>query len=282
MKLALLLLLPALLFAATPAASAPFAYAADGDTSGGNAKLYRIDLANNTLSEVGVLAGVEQLEALSFGPGGILYGYEDVNKRLVRINTATAAVTVIGSIGVAGDADDPGMAFCPDNQTMYLLTEQGNLYTINLSTAAATLVGNGGDYGPTGLSCDRSGVLYAVSDDTNSLYTVNRVNGASTLIGPLGKSISDAGLAHDGTRLLMVYDEGGTTRLWQLNTSTGAATPIATLITGTEISLESLALDIEAAPPVVQPIPTLSEWMMMLLAGLIGIVAFGSLRRRMY
>jgi DNA-binding beta-propeller fold protein YncE len=264
---------------AAPAIARPFAYSGDGDTTGGN--LYRIDLATNAVTVVGPMPGV-LLEGLSFGPGGTtLYGFDDSGSNIYSIDKNTGTPTLIGPLGT--EEVDVGLAFCPDNGTMYLLGESGRLYRVNLSTGAGTLIGSGSNYGPTALSCTTSGTLYAVSDATNSLYTVNRTTGAETLVGPLGVDIADAGLGSDGSRLLMVAD-GAPTVLYQINTTTGAATQIAVLDAG-DLSFESMAVDEEAAGgPIAtaepQSIPTLSEWGFILLSGLLALGTIVTLRRR--
>lgn len=264
---------------AASAIARPFAYSGDGDTVGGN--LYRIDLATNAVTIVGPMPGVK-LEGLSFGPGGTtLYGFDDEADNIYAIDKNTGAPTLIGALGA--DESDVGMAFCPDNGTMYILGESGSLYRVNLATGAGTLIGSGSSYGPTALSCTASGTLYAVSDSTDSLYRVDRTTGAETLVGPLGVDISDAGLGSDGSRLLMV-DDGAPTVLYQINTTTGAATQIAVL-SADDLSFESMAVDEEAAggpiaTPATQAIPTLSEWGLILMSGLLALATIVTLRRR--
>lgn len=265
------------MFATAAAHAAPFAYAIDGDGAPGN--VYRIDLANNSIVLIGTTGVADTIEASSFGSGGTtLYALSDGTDSLYTMNTANGAATLIGPFGF--DISDPGMAFCPDNGTMYLVSEEGDLYTVNLATGAGTLVGAGGGYGPTALSCTVSGVLYAVSDSTDSLYTVNRATGLPTVVGPLGVTIQDGGLGMNGPTLLMVADDDAPTNLYQVNTTTGAATIVAQLDAG-NLALESMAVAEEAAGGVigVASIPSLSEWALIALASLLAASAIGALRR---
>ncbi len=258
------------------AQAAPFAYSADGDTD--PSTLYRIDLATNAISTIGTITGNE-VESLAFGPGPVLYGIDESGSQLLSVNTSTAAPSVVGALGAS--VQDPGMAYCTDNSTMYLASEDGELYTVNLSTGSAALVGTDATYGPTGMACTTSGILYVIDNSSENLYTVNRSTGVSTLVGSLGISINDGGLAHNGSQLLMVSDDTPT-NLYQINPSTGAASIIVELNAGS-LSLESLSVDTEGtAPTSSAPIatPALSVWGLPLLIALMPIIGLFANRRR--
>ncbi|MGA3042973.1 MAG: putative Ig domain-containing protein [Bryobacteraceae bacterium] len=109
---------------------------------------------------------------------------------------------------------------------LYGLDQNGDLYAVNPSTAAATLVGPTG-YGQSGntlgLSTNSNALFLAVN---SKLYLVNTVTGAATLLGATGvKGIGS-----------MVYENGQlyagvtqpTSQIYTLNTSTGAGTQVAT------------------------------------------------------
>ncbi len=258
------------------AQAAPFAYTADGDTD--PSTLYRIDLATNAISTIGTITGNE-VESLAFGPGPVLYAIDGSGSQLISVNTSTAVPSVVGALGVT--VTDPGMAYCTDNSTMYLASEGGELYTVNLSTGAASLAGTDATYSPTGMTCTTSGVLYVIDNSSENLYTVNRSTGASTLVGSLGITINDGGLAHNGSQLLMVSDDSPT-NLHQLNPSTGTASIIVELDAG-ELSLESLSVDTEGTAPASSlPIatPALSVWGLPLLIALMPIIGLFANRRR--
>lgn len=259
------------------AQASPFAYVVDGDTTPGN--FYRIDLADNTITLLGQVNTGADVEASSFGPGGTtLYVFADGDDTLYTVDISTGNATSVGPLGV--DVNDPGMAFCPDDGIMYLVSEEGDLYSLNLTNGAGTLIGSGGPYGPTALACTATGTLYAVSDADDQLYTVDRTTGAATVVGPLGVDISDAGLGLNGGTLLLVTDDLPT-NLYQVNIGTGAATVLAVLDAG-ELSLESMAVDEEAAGGPITPtsIPTLSTWGMIFMSSLLALLALFKLRRR--
>jgi hypothetical protein len=274
MKIRMVAAIAALLLSsvAPSVSAAPFAYAADGDTN--NGLLYRIDLANNSIATVGNVTGL--IEALSFGPNGQLFGVDEDASTLVQINTANAATSVVGSLGMA--AEDPGLAFCRDTQQMFLANENGDVYTVNTATGAATLLGASGIAEISGLAC-LNGTLFAASDDSAQLFRVNRATGAGTLVGNFGIAVGgDIGLASDGSRLLMVIDDGTDAPFYSVNPSTGVANLIATFpgIQG----LESLAAEGEARATGATQVPTLPLYGVFALALFAALIGFQGLRRR--
>jgi hypothetical protein len=84
-----------------------------------------------------------------------------------------------------------GLAFAPDGTLYGISQSDGDLYTINPTTGATTLVGisdlSGFDLG--GLTFDSQGNLFAVVSNgggASFLYGMNRTTGAGTFIGNVG------------------------------------------------------------------------------------------------
>lgn len=111
-----------------------------------------------------------------------------------------------------------------------------SLYTVDVTTGAATLVGSTGYTHVTGLEYDAStGKLFAVVSDlfnsgTTQLLELNTSTGAATLIGTTGHQIPDLTIGADG--VLRGWTEGaavgsGYDDPVEINTSTGAATATA-------------------------------------------------------
>src|SRR5258706_1035551 len=110
----------------------------------------------------------------------------------------------------------------------------GNLYTINLASGTATLVGairlpGGKPIGVTGLAASpKDGTLYGITSEQSpnnphSLVTIDPATGAATLVGDLGVAGSDIGYSEKGTLYIWLP---ATTQLGTVNTSTAAVTPI--------------------------------------------------------
>ncbi len=104
---------------------------------------------------------------------------------LLRIDPTTLVVTTIGPLGT--DVNFGDLAFDRATQTLYLIGGRPNpsLYTVNLTTGAATLVGTHGINDLFGLAFDSStGTLYATQfSGGTGLYTLNKTTGAATFIG---------------------------------------------------------------------------------------------------
>ncbi len=103
-----------------------------------------------------------------------------------------------------------------------------NLYTVNTSTGATTLVGATGFNGIGSLSFSPGGVLFGVANGSGrALVTINLSTGAGTLRGATGASsnITDIAFRSDG----VLFAADGGSRLYTVNTTTGAATLIGTV-----------------------------------------------------
>ncbi len=66
------------------------------------------------------------------------------------------------------------------------------LYTVNKTSGAATLVGSTGTTTAINLACSQSGQLYTVDINDDNLYSLNKTTGARTLIGSIGFDASYA------------------------------------------------------------------------------------------
>lgn len=99
-----------------------------------------------------------------------------------------------------------------------------NLYSINLGTAAATLIGNTGAF-LEGVAITSDGSLYG-TDAGGNLYSISTSTGAATLIGNTGLGNIE-GLDFSGSTLLGT-DFNNPTTIYSISLSTAAATPLVT------------------------------------------------------
>jgi hypothetical protein len=142
------------------------------------------------------------------------------------------------------------------NGFLFSLTLSGNLESINASTGATTVIG------PTGFGAfnvgdlaEVGGVLYA-TDGNNNLYTVNATTGATHLIGSTGipafavpPTLSDESLYGVGGKLYATFDNFNLPlssptlvtppALYQINTSTGVATEVASTLLNLSASVDA-------------------------------------------
>ena len=178
-------------------------------------------------------AAFTALTALISLPAGaaILYGAlgsTTVNSNLYVMNTSTGAATPIGLTGQALT----GMAYDNANGTMYGVTSQNAacarcLVTINLTTAAATVVG------PLTLTISEiefgsNGTLYGWSETGDVLASINLTTGTATTIPPSGIGTFGDGMALVGG-VMYLMPEGDAGTYYTVNTTTGLATAAGTL-----------------------------------------------------
>lgn len=221
--------------------------------------LYRISAATGAGSVVAPIAAFE-VRSIAFGPNGRLYGsaleFFSLKPLLVTINTSTGAATQIKSItGVTGNSVPNDFAFRSDGLLFALYG--GKLYTIDVSSGVATLIGipNTTDF-PVALAFSNSDVLYLA--DKSNLYTVNQTTGAATLVTSLaydanfGLNPQPGSMEFDpatGTLYVSIY--GTSSSLGTINISTGSVTRIGAIVLG----LRAIAVG-PATTPSPTPAPT--------------------------
>ena len=192
---------------------------------------------------VTVFAGVTLLLSLVFTPArsaekpSLLYATAQAGNKLVAFSLEAKRVRVIGDIGKGISLP---LAFCPPGRVSYTISNlfdpSAQLDILNLGRGAGTLVGSplGQPQDIMGMTCSRSGTLYAVGDsdpsdpDYNSLYVINRITGLASRMGSLG--VSD-GSGNDFLMALAFAPDGelygaNTTTLFRIDTTTGSATKV--------------------------------------------------------
>jgi DNA-binding beta-propeller fold protein YncE len=209
----------------------------DGSFANG---LITINMTTGAGTPVGTGAG-QLVNVPSANSMGQLYGWTEASDDPVLWNKAAGTVTVIGESGIG--TGEQSLAF-DNGDVLYFLNYDENLYTINTTTGAATLVGpvsgittgyaHHGDFNPA----------------TNQLYAINQTNDSST----------------PNPRALYVID---------ITTQSVVAT------LPTVDNLHTLAFTGAAAPaPAPTSIPTLSEWGMILLSSLLALGTIITLRHK--
>lgn len=103
----------------------------------------------------------------------------------------------------------------------------GNLYQINKSTGALTLVGPLGISSFTNLVFDpTTNTMFATNTGTDSWYSINTTTGAATLIGPLNGPTNPHGLAYDLGSDTIFLVCSNTDTLYTIDRVTGTATAV--------------------------------------------------------
>jgi hypothetical protein len=215
-----------------------------------NGWLVIVDQATGAVTPVGHPAGVSKLSGLAFEPNGDLFATSltavgfpppvpaSPTTNLIKINPTNGALLVnIGMVTSGGQAIQiADLAVQPVTGVLYGISASssgdsnaaGNLYTINTTTAVATLVGATGDFFGA-IAFAPNGTLYMLAADLDasdnivnqSLKSLNPVNGhtlssVATTVNP-----GALGVRFDGTIFAGEGDDG---LIFTINPATGAAT----------------------------------------------------------
>lgn len=247
--------------------------------SGGPGELYIIDPSNGSvIQDVGPLNDAlgtnYPITGLAFHPvTGVLYGSTGNNPqgtaaRLVTIDPATALVTVVGSFN-AGPVNSSGT---PSTMGDLDFDAAGNLYgvgtvggpqlySINIATGQATVIGGTGLTSTTGggLAIGADGTFYGTP--TSSRFgTYDSITGAYTNITNPAKP------AGGGAYNALAFDENGV--LFGMNSGPGAPPPthLVTIdpVTGTVTDLGS---SVAAMDAIAFQVPEPGSLMLLLAGG---------------
>lgn len=201
------------------------------DSSTGTSTLFSINRFDGTLTEIGAMGSginltagglaIHPLTGVMYATGGL--GFQSTG--LFTVDKLSGAATLVGLAGGQCCAVVPfgfnmnGLGFASDG-TLYangftLSDGASSLYTLNLGSGAATLVGVhgsssvGGDLKFSGLAFGSQGTLFSLGQfdpASGALYTVNPATGAATSLTPPGAYGS--GPVHFGVEGGLVFAPG--------------------------------------------------------------------------
>jgi hypothetical protein len=199
------------------------------------------------------------------GPDGKFYGVNNNSRQLVRIDTTTGALDSTGLNVITGITAGDGFAelvYDRTTSTWYGLANNtvaspfvARLYTLNITTGVATLVGQVTPSGATSgvlmisLAVNSSGQLYAVDIVGDSLYSINKTTAAGTKIGGIGFNANfAAGLSFDAQDTLYFAainaGAGNARQLYRLNPTTGLGTLVGNQATTGQITTLNIQRDV--------------------------------------
>ena len=193
-------------------------YGSDGTGDG----WYSVDVPSGSLTLIGPPTGTFNMGG-DFDGSGTYYATRFPDT-LVTVDPETGAETVVAAItGVPEDHTVTSMAWDATTNTMFLGSTDlsiSQLFTINLATGTAALVGTIGQRGLIALACNCGGDLYSV-DLADSLWSIDKNTAVGTAIGNLGYNVNygqDADFdPADGVLYLAAYNN--TTNTGQLRTA---------------------------------------------------------------
>jgi hypothetical protein len=187
---------------------------------------------------------------INAAPGmGLLFGSNGNEAELFIIDLISGAGFFVGPMGIG---PTPALAVDPTTGIMYAGSGAGfpNLYRVNPSSGATTLVGNTGlgFAAIGGMDFSSDGTLYAAVNiigdggtGSDHLAIINPVTGAATVIGPFGSCGPSSctlegleGIAFDrsGTLWGALSERGaaGAPGLYIINPATGAASFVTSIL----------------------------------------------------
>ena len=184
------------------------------------------------LNVTGSIPNTRAIYADDFDENGVLYALDNTSRKLVTVDPATAAVTEIATLnGIPTTETLGGLAFNYVNNQFYILSSSTagmQLYTLNKTTGATSLIGVTPGISGIWLVIDNTGNAYTADITNDNLHQVNLSTGVATLIGPLGININfaqDADVNTADNNIYMAgYLGGGAGGIYTVNKTTGAAT----------------------------------------------------------
>jgi len=230
--------------------------------------LFEIDINTGAATLVGISGVTSNTVGLApSADSAMLYGSSWAS--LLEIQTDGSGAVDLGGAGWEG------LAYCSNNDTLYGAIN-GSFTTIDYSTGSNTATLTAPGFDMEGLACDpATNTIYGIGNST-SLMAYDIGAGTWSTVGDVGVNLDSGGLAFDPSGVLYAIGQGTAGSLIMIDPATAAATTVGALGTTGEGGLAWVGPGGVVTPAV--PVPTLSSWALILLAGLMGLVAFN--RRR--
>lgn len=271
----------------------------DSNPPSPNSALYIVNPLNGNSTMVGPI-GFNGVTGLAVLGDGRLVGtaQADIDQDriaiLIEINRNTGQGSLIGEIGNSSNPGEcgrvPDITYSPATDTLYGIARRcqglnnNQFIQINQATGEGTIIGDTGfDGGGNGLAINDDGTIFWGSNGVGLaiLFTINPLNGLGTQISNFSQDFPQLGAFafHPMTGTLFASNINPpdplsfpNTSLETLNTANGLLTLVGQLPDCTDALI--------FAQPQPSNVPTLSEWGLIALAGILGIVGFMVMRRR--
>lgn len=158
---------------------------------------------------------------------GTIYVVRTPDDTLMSFDTRALTFTVIGPLGASFDWG--GLGWDPTTSTMYMVAGRGDpsLYTVDLATGRATLVGRHGLTDVFSIAVDpHTGTLYGgQGTQAHGLYELDKRNGSATFVGDPGVTMS--GSEWDPLDRGIISNQSFTSNFYLVDPNTGASTFLA-------------------------------------------------------
>ncbi|HSC36061.1 MAG TPA: IPTL-CTERM sorting domain-containing protein [Thermodesulfobacteriota bacterium] len=261
------------------------------DPGFGDSTLYRIDPATGVSTVIGPI-GFAGVSGLAFLPDGRLVGSAEADENgtrvavLIEIDPFSGQGNVIGEIGREGDPNEcgrvPDLTYYNDQDILYGWGDAcpgglDRLLQINTTTGQGTIIGPIGFNGfEVGLAISENGTLFGAQ--IFNLININRNTGQGTFLTNIASTFNALDFNPiTGVLYGSVLDTPSDRLLATLNPGDGSVEIISVLpVCSDALVFSPFELSQRTT------IPAISEWGMMILAGVLGVIAFCSAVRRKY
>lgn len=282
-------------------------YAINNPLSATTSQLYIVDTTTGVGTLVGTVPGA--IQAMEFSPAGTLYGWEvlaisgsGIGLGLVVINPATAALTDVNP-AVNGTLNEvQTIAFSPSGDAY---GARSNLYTIDLATGALTFVaaiaiapphndirgmefiaglppmGPGVSLSPTSLAFGSQ-----LLGTTSATQTITLLNSGTAALTITSIAVTGDFTQNNSCPATLAPAASCAINITFTPAVVGARSGTLNVISNAPTSPDTAALSgngVATPPPPSGPpaeIPTLSDWTLWVLTGVLLVTAIGSLRKR--
>ena len=252
----------------------------------GPGTLYIINPQTAATQELGPI-GFEGVTALEMLDDGRLVGSASNDTEdskiavLIQINPFSGQGGLIGQIGdsdIEGECGRaPGLTFDHTTDTLYSTGDNcennDSFQIINQNTGQGTIIGEHGfSAGGNGLARRADSTFFAINSD--DLFTIDPDTGQGTFVAQVPNGFAYSALDfHPVTgELYGVRKDGTESFLFILNPENGDVTEIG--------QLPDCSDGLVFAEASARSIPTLSEWALIAMAGILGLVGYLAIRKR--
>ena len=210
----------------------------------------------------------EFVAGIDAAPGGAIFllAHEGGTNtlRIYRYNVNDGTATLVSSSGANGPVAFYGFDFQPFTQELRVVTDQGT--NLRMDATTGNLVANDTPLSSFGVGAVAYGgqTLYGLNLENDQLVMIGGPNGSPspdggqvTPIGPFGSGLDAAGfsgldISSSGTAYAAMQTGPGGSQLFTINLSTGGATPIGAIGSGS-VPIRGIAIPQAAGPG---PAPT--------------------------
>lgn len=298
------LLLAAMVLLSSAVNAQPFAFGVNSDDELDADSLLRINLTSGAVEIIGALPTfLEDVEGLALDANDNLYAVDNATKSLVLVDPLTGDASSVNSrqanLGfLTSQALDFGMTFDCNGSLLLVAEQTQSLYQVDTNTGQALVIGQSGGLGDAMTAIASFGDnIFALAAGSSNLYRVDAIAGTAELVMSLdGYAINDAGMAFDANGYLWVVlgsanavNQFEPSTILRININTGEILEVAQTRSG----IESLAINgpgscdfrgspgpTGTAPITAVPVPSMSQWSLLLMSVLLALVAFRRLSLR--